>query len=116
LADRLADSPGRAGDQHPPGAIRSCNHHLILVQLNPSKKQLGKIAGGAPLMEAAFGRYVIKERHENQTSGFLIALPCLANVGTPCGLTVTAAPSCLILFFLGQKYFVQGIVTTGLKG
>ena len=23
---------------------------------------------------------------------------------------------CLILFFVGQKYFVQGIVTTGLKG
>ncbi|MCB0105634.1 MAG: carbohydrate ABC transporter permease, partial [Caldilineaceae bacterium] len=23
---------------------------------------------------------------------------------------------CLILFFVGQKYFVQGIVTTGIKG
>jgi len=23
---------------------------------------------------------------------------------------------CLILFFLAQRYFVQGIVTTGIKG
>jgi ABC-type glycerol-3-phosphate transport system permease component len=29
---------------------------------------------------------------------------------------IMVALPCLILFFLGQKYFVQGIVTTGIKG
>jgi multiple sugar transport system permease protein len=29
---------------------------------------------------------------------------------------IMVALPCLILFFVGQKYFVQGIVTTGLKG
>ncbi len=29
---------------------------------------------------------------------------------------IMMALPCLILFFVGQKYFVQGIVTTGLKG
>ena len=30
--------------------------------------------------------------------------------------SVVVALPCLILFFVAQKYFVQGIVTTGLKG
>jgi ABC-type maltose transport system permease subunit len=29
---------------------------------------------------------------------------------------IMMALPCLILFFVGQKYFVQGIATTGLKG
>jgi ABC-type glycerol-3-phosphate transport system permease component len=32
------------------------------------------------------------------------------------GAAIMVALPCLILFFLGQKYFVQGIVTTGIKG
>jgi ABC-type glycerol-3-phosphate transport system permease component len=32
------------------------------------------------------------------------------------GAALMVALPCLILFFIGQKYFVQGIVTTGLKG
>lgn len=32
------------------------------------------------------------------------------------GAALMVALPCLILFFLGQKYFVQGIVTTGIKG
>lgn len=32
------------------------------------------------------------------------------------GAALMMALPCLILFFLGQKYFVQGIVTTGIKG
>ena len=32
------------------------------------------------------------------------------------GAALIVALPCLILFFVGQKYFVQGIVTTGLKG
>jgi ABC-type glycerol-3-phosphate transport system permease component len=32
------------------------------------------------------------------------------------GAALIVALPCLILFFIGQKYFVQGIVTTGLKG
>jgi multiple sugar transport system permease protein len=32
------------------------------------------------------------------------------------GAALMMALPCLILFFVGQKYFVQGIVTTGLKG
>lgn len=32
------------------------------------------------------------------------------------GAAVMVALPCLILFFVGQKYFVQGIVTTGIKG
>jgi ABC-type glycerol-3-phosphate transport system permease component len=32
------------------------------------------------------------------------------------GAALFVALPCLILFFLGQKYFVQGIVTTGIKG
>jgi ABC-type glycerol-3-phosphate transport system permease component len=32
------------------------------------------------------------------------------------GAALMVALPCLILFFVGQKYFVQGIVTTGLKG
>jgi ABC-type glycerol-3-phosphate transport system permease component len=32
------------------------------------------------------------------------------------GASIMVALPCLILFFLGQRYFVQGIVTTGLKG
>lgn len=32
------------------------------------------------------------------------------------GAALMVALPCLILFFIGQKYFVQGIVTTGIKG
>lgn len=32
------------------------------------------------------------------------------------GAALMVALPCLILFFVGQKYFVQGIVTTGIKG
>ena len=32
------------------------------------------------------------------------------------GAALLVALPCLILFFIGQKYFVQGIVTTGIKG
>jgi ABC-type glycerol-3-phosphate transport system permease component len=32
------------------------------------------------------------------------------------GAALMVAAPCLILFFLGQRYFVQGIVTTGIKG
>ncbi len=32
------------------------------------------------------------------------------------GAALMVALPCLILFFLGQRYFVQGIVTTGIKG
>jgi ABC-type glycerol-3-phosphate transport system permease component len=32
------------------------------------------------------------------------------------GAAIMVALPCLILFFVGQKYFVQGIVTTGIKG
>jgi len=32
------------------------------------------------------------------------------------GAALMVALPCLILFFVGQKYFVQGIITTGLKG
>ncbi len=32
------------------------------------------------------------------------------------GAAIMMALPCLILFFVGQKYFVQGIATTGLKG
>ena len=32
------------------------------------------------------------------------------------GASIIVALPCLILFFVAQKYFVQGIVTTGLKG
>jgi ABC-type glycerol-3-phosphate transport system permease component len=32
------------------------------------------------------------------------------------GASIMVALPCLILFFIGQKYFVQGIVTTGIKG
>ncbi len=32
------------------------------------------------------------------------------------GAALMVALPCLILFFIGQRYFVQGIVTTGLKG
>ncbi len=30
--------------------------------------------------------------------------------------SIVVALPCLVLFFVAQKYFVQGIVTTGLKG
>jgi ABC-type glycerol-3-phosphate transport system permease component len=32
------------------------------------------------------------------------------------GASLMVAAPCLILFFLGQRYFIQGIVTTGIKG
>jgi ABC-type maltose transport system permease subunit len=32
------------------------------------------------------------------------------------GAALFVALPCLILFFLAQQYFVQGIVTTGIKG
>lgn len=32
------------------------------------------------------------------------------------GAALMVAAPCLILFFLGQRYFIQGIVTTGIKG
>jgi len=32
------------------------------------------------------------------------------------GAALMVALPCLILFFIGQRYFVQGIVTTGSKG
>ena len=32
------------------------------------------------------------------------------------GASIIVALPCLILFFIAQKYFVQGIATTGLKG
>lgn len=32
------------------------------------------------------------------------------------GAALMVALPCLVLFFVGQKYFVQGIVTTGIKG
>jgi ABC-type glycerol-3-phosphate transport system permease component len=32
------------------------------------------------------------------------------------GAAIMVALPCLILFFVAQKYFVQGIVTTGIKG
>lgn len=83
------------------GFIGNWNNFLgPLIFLNTESKYT--VAVGLRYLQSTFagGSAVVSrpQDHLLMAAALMVALPCL------------------ILFFLGQKYFVQGIVTTGLKG
>ncbi|MCB0113960.1 MAG: carbohydrate ABC transporter permease [Caldilineaceae bacterium] len=83
------------------GFISNWNNFLgPLIFLNSEEKYV--VAVGLRYLQSTFagGSAVVSrpQDHLLMAAALMVALPCL------------------ILFFLGQKYFVQGIVTTGLKG
>jgi ABC-type glycerol-3-phosphate transport system permease component len=83
------------------GFIGHWNNFLgPLIFLNSEDKYV--VAVGLRYLQSTFagGSAVVSrpQDHLLMAAALMVALPCL------------------ILFFLGQKYFVQGIVTTGLKG
>ncbi len=83
------------------GFIGNWNNFLgPLIFLNTESKYT--VAVGLRYLQSTFagGSAVVSrpQDHLLMAAALMVALPCL------------------ILFFVGQKYFVQGIVTTGLKG
>ncbi|MEZ4729740.1 MAG: carbohydrate ABC transporter permease [Caldilineaceae bacterium] len=83
------------------GFISNWNNFLgPLIFLN-SEEKYTVVVGLRYLQSAVAGGSAVVSRpqdHLLMAAALMVALPCL------------------ILFFVGQKYFVQGIVTTGLKG
>ena len=70
-----------------------------LVFLNSESKYLVAVGLRYFNVGAAQGEQAAKPQdHLLMAAAFMVALPCL------------------VLFFFAQKYFVQGIVTSGLKG
>lgn len=83
------------------GFISNWNNFLgPLIFLN-SEEKYTVVVGLRYLQSAVAGGSAVVSRpqdHLLMAAALMVALPCL------------------ILFFVGQKYFVQGIVTTGIKG